>query len=609
MLNQERSPATPVEAGPPPLAAPVREAVQQALAFHAWFRERVDVLDTSLAEASPALRAPWETFHRAIMHHIKEEEEGLLPSLLGLTASGTLTGESFAEQIAHLQCEIDQIGTMTAALRATAVCAGEHETALLDLLDALDAHARQEEETLLPAVLDMLEEMSDTQPPREQAIRQTQGVCPTCLALVPAVVINRDGSAYLEKTCDDCGLESQLLSRNAAHWGELDRFYFEVNGEQYPQRDYIVRMTERCNLDCPICLARANEADTPDLDLTGLERLLRERSGLKIDLMAAEPTLRADLPDWIRRVKAEGHIAALHTNGLKLANPKYARTLAEAGVDEVFLQFDGFDPEADRALRGRPLLERRLATLNNLRELGIGTSLITVIAHGLNEKEVGRVYRFALRPENAHIREVFFMGLRSLGRARDRTLEGTMMPDELIDMLCEQEPEITRRDILRFNKIYFALLSAFKVKKCLYIQHYLVVRDGKGGATPVADVLDLAALEKAAERYSRELGNRPRLARARLVGALARDGVQRKSARMLLDLIRLQNLFRSGMNLGLVPRRFLLLGFITACDPKNFDAQVAMNCGKGELSVDGGFTDSGAWANVWRETRQARGDS
>ncbi|MBK9670389.1 MAG: hypothetical protein IPO74_10895 [Thermomonas sp.] len=57
------------------------------------------------------------------------------------------------------------------------------------------------------------------------------------------------------------------------------------------------------------------------------------------------------------------------------------------------------------------------------------------------------------------------------------------------------------------------------------------------------------------------------------------------------------------MNLTEVPSRFLLLGFITACDPYNYDAGVAVNCGKGELSTDGGFTECSATANVDREAR------
>jgi len=444
-------------------------------------------------------------------------------------------------------------------------------------------------------------------------LRQTRGRCHTCLEEVPASVIRRGGEVHLEKQCPDHGRSAQLLSRSPERWIDLDRYYFEVNEPSYPQRDYIVRMTERCNLDCPICLASANTEDTPDLDLSGLETLLSERRGIKIDLMAAEPTLREDLEDWIRKVKASGNIAALHSNGLKLAKFEYAKKLKEAGLDEVFLQFDGFDEEAHKVLRGRPLVKARMKTLENLRELGIATSLIVVIARGLNEAEVSKTFRFALQPENTHIREVFFLGLRMLGsaRANDERGEGSlrdmaMMPDELLDRLCEQEPSILPDDVRRFNKLYFALLSVFRVKKCLYVQHYLVTRDGEGGYAPAASWMNLEAIEVAADRYAVDHKRSPRLARARLLSAVARNCLNRSTFGMLMDLFRMQHLLHDGMNLARVPPRFLLLGFITACDPHNFDAQVAVNCGKGELSVDGGFTESSAIANVQREARFER---
>jgi hypothetical protein len=178
-----------------------------------------------------------------------------------------------------------------------------------------------------------------------------------------------------------------------------------------------------------------------------------------------------------------------------------------------------------------------------------------------------------------------------------------MMPDEVIDLLCEQEPEITSEDIRRFNRLYFSLLSTFRVKKCLYVQHYLLSRGDDGGYTPAADFIDLAAAEAASERYARDLPRKPRRARARLLADVARACVSRQAADLLLDTARLQRLFVDGMNLTRVPDRFLVLGFITACDPLNFDAQVARNCGKGELSADGGFEESGAVANVRREAR------
>jgi uncharacterized radical SAM superfamily Fe-S cluster-containing enzyme len=447
-----------------------------------------------------------------------------------------------------------------------------------------------------------------------RARRETQGTCNTCLQPVPAAVVVQDGDAVLEKRCPEHGLTTQLLSRHGEEWAELDRFYFDVNGESWPQRDYIVRMTERCNLDCPICLAKANTEDTPDLDLEGLEAMLSSRRGIKVDLMAAEPTLRPDLEDWIRRVKEAGHIAALHTNGLRLADPAYARRIKDAGVDEVFLQFDGFNEDAHRILRGRPLVKARMKAMENLRSLDVATSLIVVVGRGLNEEQVGEVMRFALEPENSHVREVFYLGLRLLGSARDAFVRGggeledaALMPDEVLDLVCEQVPAIKRADVRRFNKLYFAMLSAFKVKKCLYVQHYIMLR-GDDGDVPIGDVLDLEALEAAAERYRSDFQRKPRRARARLVAALARQALRPKALASLVDLARLQQLFHNGMNLRDVPGRFLLLGFITACDPHNYDAGVAVNCGKGELSVDGGFIESGATANVRREARFAASD-
>ena len=440
--------------------------------------------------------------------------------------------------------------------------------------------------------------------------RRTRGVCSDCLQEVDAELVSEPGAAWLVKTCPVHGETRQLLSRSPEHWLDLDRFFFQVNPEAWPQRDYMVRLTERCNLDCPICLAKANTEDTPDLDLSHLARFLSERRGIKIDLLAAEPTLREDLEEQVRLVKSSGNIAALHTNGLKLADLDYARRMKDCGVDEVFLQFDGFDDDAHEVLRGARLTKRRLQAVDNLREVGLATSLIVVIGRGLNEAQVGEVYRFALRPENRHIREVFFLGLRLLGSARDALLRGrpdlanaAMMPDEIVDLLTAQVPEISRADIRRFNKLYFSLLSAFQVRKCLYVQHYMVARDDDGGSRPVAALMDLAAIERACERYAKGYGRSRRLARVAFLADLARLGVTRQTLPMLYDLARLQLLFKSGMNLGDVPRRFLLLGFITACDPANYDSDVARSCGKGELSADGGLIDSGADANVLREAR------
>ncbi|MFN7143705.1 MAG: hemerythrin domain-containing protein [Myxococcota bacterium] len=621
---------------------------------HALLKRELPLLEVGLRDADPAVRVPFGKLKRVLDEHLMKEEAILFPMILALCEGNGGGGCGVHGPIAQMQHEHETIRALEEELRTERARAGTLGPDLLRLLDDLAEHAAKEDEALFPAALRLAEEADRAgrpavdeddddagpspdpeaprfgpktnpahgprrkhvwpdaratfAPPTGRVIRETTGVCPTCQERVPAVVLTREGEAFLEKRCPTHGASAQLLSKHAEEWSELDRFYFSVNDEPYAQRDFIVRMTERCNLACPICLAKANTEDTPDLDLAGLEKLLSERRGIKIDLMAAEPTLRSDLADWVRRVKATGNIAALHTNGLKLADLAYARTLKDAGVDEVFLQFDGLDDAANTALRGRPLLKARTAALANLRALGIATSLIVVIAKDLNEAQVGETFRFALRPENTHVREVFFLGLRSMGSARhtDALAGQQLMPDAIIDLLCAQVPGIHRRDVRDFNMVYFAMLSAFKVKKCLYVQHYLVVRDGRGGFTPIADIVDLKRMSGAAVRYAARRKEHPLLARAVLGGAIAREGLSPKALRMAGDLVQLERLFMNGMNLREVPPRFLLLGFITACDLDNFDAGVNVNCGKGELSTDGGFTESSAAANVAREVRFSR---
>ncbi len=454
--------------------------------------------------------------------------------------------------------------------------------------------------------------MSEQHDGVRQVLRATRGMCHDCLREVPAEVVIDDGAAWLEKVCPDHGVSRQLLSRNPDYWTELDRYYFEVNGESYPQRDFLLRLTERCNLDCPICLAKANTEETTDLDLSNLEELINSKRRIKVDFMAAEPTLRRDLEDWVRKVKARGHIAALHSNGLRLTDKAFCQRMKDCGFDEVFLQFDGFDEDATRWLRGRDkLVDVKLRAIKNLREVGLATNLTVVVAHNLNEPQISKVLQFALEPENDHIREVFFLGLRILGSFRDQLAregnefdEMAVMPDETLQMLVDQWPrQFSRDDIRIFNKLYFALLSVFEVKKCLYVQHYLALRDGEGGLVPFRDLVDLPRLDRAADRYARQLKRTPTLARARFLASLARQAATHKMAPVIWDFVRLQLLFRSGMKLDEVSRRVVMLGFITACDPHNYDKQVAINCGKGELSMDGGFIESGADANVMREAR------
>jgi pyruvate-formate lyase-activating enzyme len=433
-------------------------------------------------------------------------------------------------------------------------------------------------------------------------IRTTHAVCPECIRCVPACVAQVDGEVRLIKQCPDHGQSEVFLSSHPAYYRDLNRFYFSVMRRSHPQRDYIVRLTERCNLDCPICLAGANQNILADFSVDDVKFLTRRFRKTKFDLMGCEPTVMEDLPEILRTISKSGNISALHTNGVALADMEYLRGLRDAGLDEVHFQFDGFDDDAYTTIRGRPLLELKKQALANLAELGIPVDLVMTILAGVNEAEILPVLQFGIQQSN--VKEIFFLGCRMLGRAVGRFESAQLLPDQVIDMLdTATAGRIGREDVRRFQKLYFALLSAFGVRKCMYVQHYLLLRKRNGDYQTLADIVDLARLEPVLERYRQRCEKGSRLAAPLLFAALIPGVLRPRALPLLAEFVSLTLMMAMGFNLRRVRRRSVLLGYITACDTLIYDTAIAENCGKGEISRDLGVQEAGALANVMREHR------
>lgn len=315
--------------------------------------------------------------------------------------------------------------------------------------------------------------------------------------------------------------------------------------------------------------------------------------------MGAEPTVHEDLEEIIRMASERGHITALHTNGILIADRAKLQPLVDAGLDEVHLQFDGFSDEHDLVLRGRPMSAVRSKVLAALEEQRVATDLVVTVARGVNEEQMEPVLEYAA--EHAFIKEVFYLGCRRLGRATDDFADQCVAPDELIDDLERAtRGRIAREDVRVFQKLYFALLAIFKVRKCFYIHHYMVMRT-KSGYRPVSEMIDLAYLEPRLDRVRRLLERSRRLAAAYLFAHCVIAILRRGGFRLLLDGTILSLMLMLGFDLSKIKRRIILIGFISACDPWIHDVEIAANCGKGEVASDIGVHEAGSDANVIRE--------
>lgn len=272
--------------------------------------------------------------------------------------------------------------------------------------------------------------------------QKTESVCPVCLRKVEARYRSDNESVWLEKTCPDHGdfsafvWEGNMFSYYA--WNTENRAVEAPAAAKTTEKGcpydcglcqehktkgccVLLELTKRCNLHCPVCFASAGAEDEADPTLDEIaaqyDYLMAHGGPFNIQLSGGEPTQRDDLPEIIALGREKGFsFFQLNTNGLRLAAEKsYAKELKNAGLNTVFLQFDGLDNHVYQTLRGRPLLEEKDLAIENCAAAGLGIVLVPVIAAGVNEDQVGKILRYAI-DHMPSVRGVHFQPLSYFGR-------------------------------------------------------------------------------------------------------------------------------------------------------------------------------------------------
>ena len=182
----------------------------------------------------------------------------------------------------------------------------------------------------------------------------------------------------------------------------------------------LLEVTQRCNLNCPVCFASAGrEGDDPSLaEIDGwIDRLRAHGSPVNIQLSGGEPTVRDDLPEIVRRIRARSFdFVQVNTNGLRLAKEGgYAQSLADAGLDCVFLQFDGVSDAIYRHIRGANLLTLKKTAILRCADAGLGVVLVPTLVPSVNVGEIGAIINFAVARAPV-IRAVHFQPVSYFGR-------------------------------------------------------------------------------------------------------------------------------------------------------------------------------------------------
>lgn len=271
---------------------------------------------------------------------------------------------------------------------------------------------------------------------KREVIRKTRSVCPVCLKTINGEIIKEE-MVYLEKSCEEHGSFKTLLWKGEGYedWGKKNAPSLEREDhcpntcglcENHEQKTccVLIEVTSRCNLECPICFANAKNKGE-DLSLNQIEEmfvsLMKTGGPYNIQLSGGEPTLRDDLPEIIRiGVKTGFEFFQLNTNGLRIGNDfEYLKSLKEAGLGCVFLQFDGITPASTLKLRGKNILRQKKNAIENCKKLDLGVVLVPTLVPEVNTNEIGLIIQFALKSMPT-VRGVHFQPISYFGRYQEK---------------------------------------------------------------------------------------------------------------------------------------------------------------------------------------------
>lgn len=177
------------------------------------------------------------------------------------------------------------------------------------------------------------------------------GICSICYKELEATIEYRsDGAAYICKTCPQHGYEEAMVEKDYKFWDSVTQLDPNNRTWEVYNDITVTEVTDRCNVNCKHCYHDPdNSIADPRIEI--IEARVKKTSTSTIFLMGAEPTMREDLPELIKRLSNIDWPAApngkkqigIYTNGIKFSDRRYVDTLRDAGLAIVCLSVHGSD--------------------------------------------------------------------------------------------------------------------------------------------------------------------------------------------------------------------------------------------------------------------------
>ena len=292
----------------------------------------------------------------------------------------------------------------------------------------------------------------------------TRSICPVCRRVIDAQVLLRDNKVYMQKRCPEHGPFEALIYADAEAYVASARFNkpgtlpLKYSTEVVlgcphdcglcPDHQQhaclgIIEVNSACNMDCPLCFAEAGSGF--NLTLAEVEGILdhfveTEGEPEAVQFSGGEPSIHPEIIPMLKAATERNikHVM-LNTNGKRIAaDDEFLDQLA--GIDPrpaIYFQFDGFESETYRILRGEPdILDEKLRALDRLAEIGCTVVLVPAVERNVNEHEIGDIVRFGI--EHPAVKGITFQPAFHSGRHEEHDPMTRMTNPDIIRLIEEQ---------------------------------------------------------------------------------------------------------------------------------------------------------------------------
>lgn len=212
-----------------------------------------------------------------------------------------------------------------------------------------------------------------------------------------------------------------------------------------PLKSLRLSVTDRCNLRCKYCMPEEEYAWLPREtilsfeEMTSLTRTFTDLGVDKVRLTGGEPLLRRDLPSFISMLRENTRITdlALTTNGILL--DEQAEALFHAGLQRFTVSLDTLQHEKFKTLTKRDFLDRVLAGIKMVHQLGVKNFKIdTVAMKGFNDDEFIDLIEYG-KTVDAEVRFIEYM---DVGGANDWSMDKVVSRASILNLFAAHYGDI-----------------------------------------------------------------------------------------------------------------------------------------------------------------------